>query len=66
MTNQYKDRSSTDRRKLKPSPKSAGMADRRWCQDPRSPVLDDDRLYDPDWDVSDADLEAYARISLDD
>jgi len=66
MTNQRENRSGTDRRKSNLYSNSAAMTDRRWHRDPRNPVLDDDSLYDPDWEVSDSDLEAYARISLDD
>jgi hypothetical protein len=66
MTIQHESRNSTDRRKNNLYSRSAALTDRRWHSDRRSPMIDDDSLYDPDWEVSDSDLEAYAKISLDD
>jgi hypothetical protein len=63
---EYEGRSGTDHRKFNLYSKSAAMTDRRWHKDPRSPVMDDDSLNDPDWEVSDSDLEAYVKTSPDD
>ena len=66
MTAQQENRSGRDRRKSDHFSKASGMHDRRWNKDPRSSVIDEDDVYDPDWDISDAELEAFARLSLDD
>ena len=66
MAVQHESRSGTDRRKFNLHLKPGSLADRRWHKDQRAPVMNDDSLYNPDWEVSDSDLEAYAKISLDD
>lgn len=59
-------RSSSDRRKFDMSATTAIEKERRWNRDRRSLLVNEDELYDPDWEVGDGDLAEYARIALDD
>ena len=59
-------RSSNDRRRFALSAATPVEKERRWNKDRRSLVVNEDELYDPDWEVSDGDLAEYARIAQDD
>lgn len=60
-------RSGTDRRKFDLSANAPIEMERRWNKDRRSRVAnEEDEIYDPDWEVSDGDLDEYNRIALDD
>ena len=66
MSVQHVTRSASDRRKFDMSANAAIEKERRWNKDRRSLVVNEDELYDPDWEVGDSDLAEYARIALDD
>jgi hypothetical protein len=40
--------------------------ERRWNKDRRSPEVNEDQLYDPDWEEVDGELDEYSKIALDD
>lgn len=44
---------------------TALSADKRW-ELSRLDLAEDDRLYEPDWEISDRDLESYVEIARDD
>ncbi len=66
MTVQHENRSGKDRRSVELYFMPSTFIDRRWHKDPRLPARDEDDVYDPDWEISDGELEEYTRISLDD
>lgn len=66
MTVQHESRSGKDRRMFDLYSKSATLHDRRWHRDRRNPMIDEDDVYEPDWEISDSELEEYARIPPDD
>ena len=59
-------RSASDRRKFDLPAATPIDKERRWNRDRRRLVVNEDELYDPDWEVGDGDLTEYARIALDD
>ena len=63
MPVQHESRRKKDHRKIDLA-SAALAAEPRWNKDVHSSVWDEDKLYDPDWEISDADLETYVDISL--
>ena len=59
-------RNASDRRKFALPAAAPIEKERRWNKDRRCLVVNEDELYDPDWEVNDGDLAEYARIALDD
>lgn len=66
MIVQHENRSGKDRRSVELYLRPSTFIDRRWHRDPRARAMDEDDVYDPDWEISDGELEQYAKISLDD
>ena len=66
MPVQHENRSGKERRSVGMSSASPREIERRWNKDQRHSVVDEEELYDPDWEPSDADLEPSAEDSLSD
>ena len=67
MPVQHESRRGKNRRTVDLPSTSTLQKERRWKKDLRSSVVDDDdELYDPDWEASEADLETYVDLSAQD
>jgi len=64
MPVQHEKRRGEERRSFDISSALLRDVERRWNKDQRHFVVDEEELYDSDWDVSDADLEPSADDSL--
>lgn len=65
MPIQHVTRNGSDRRKFDLSANKHIEKERRWNRDRRSPVANEDELYDPDWEL-DSELNENGRIALND
>jgi len=66
MPVQHENRSGKERRSVDMSSVLPREIERRWNKDQRHSAVDEEELYDPDWELSDADLESPAEDSLGD
>lgn len=66
MTTRHEPRSAVRNRTLnKVVAATALPSGKRWDQS-RLDLADDDKLYEPDWEISDQDLESYVELARDD
>ena len=66
MPVQHVARNGIDRRRFNLSATTPVEKEQRWNKDRRSSVVDEDELLDPDWEVTDGDLDENDKIALDD
>jgi len=59
-------RSGNNHPKVNPTSNATAPLEPRWSKDQYGSEEDDDKLYDPDWEIADTDLESYIDISLND
>ena len=60
MPVQHENRSGKERRSFDISFALPREIERRWNKDQRHTITDEEELYDPDWEASDADPETSA------
>ena len=59
-------RSGNNHPKVNPTSNAAAPPEPRWSSSRYGSEEDEDKLYDPDWEIADTDLEPYINISIND